>query len=151
MMQHLITIFLSCVLLSHTVEASTATEPDPEASRIIEEFGLSESEAPAASLPNWQPQRVVVSLPPSLSKRLPGLEEKLVATAGKVELVIDRSENFILSSDVLAGTDAIIGICTPPHHRQRIRTITVGAQLFGRYGSLRRLVPATASGPRFHQ
>ena len=86
-MQHLITIFLSCVLLSHTVAAYSATEPDPEAIRIIEEFGLSESEAAVASLPNWQPQRVVVSLPSSLSKRLPGLEENLVATAGAVDLV----------------------------------------------------------------
>ena len=37
-----------------------------------------------------------------------------MTTAGEVELVIDRSENFILSSDVLVGTDAIIGICTLP-------------------------------------
>jgi len=113
-MQHLITLFLCSVLLSHHAAASSATAPHPEAIRIIEEFGLRESEAPVASLPNWQPQRVVVSLPPSLSKRLPGLEEKLMATAGEVELVIDRSENFILSGEVLAGADAIIGICTPP-------------------------------------
>jgi hypothetical protein len=113
-MRQLITIILSGVLLSHSVAAITATKPDPEAISIIEEFGLRESQATVASLPNWRPQRVVVSLPPSLSKRLPSLEDKLLATAGEVELVIDRSENFILSSDVLAGTDAIIGICTPP-------------------------------------
>jgi phosphoglycerate dehydrogenase-like enzyme len=90
--------------------AGTAT---PEAARIITELGLAESDAPISDRPGWQPRRVVVSLPASLSRRLPQFEQQLQETATGVELVIDRSEDFILGPEVLAGADAIIGLCTP--------------------------------------
>ena len=114
-MNHLTIItVLTSLILSNALAAAPGTDPTPEATRIIEEFNLREAATPIAKHPNWHPQRVVVSLPAGLSTMLPDLEQQLRDTAGEVELVIDRSENFILSAEVLAGTDAIIGVCSPP-------------------------------------
>jgi phosphoglycerate dehydrogenase-like enzyme len=114
-MNHLLAIILLSILtLPSTNAAMAGVGPTPEAIRIIEEFNLREAATPIARHPNWHPQRVVVSLPAGLSTMLPDLERQLRDTAGEVELVIDRSENFILSAEVLAGTDAIIGVCSPP-------------------------------------
>lgn len=110
---HYLTRFalLACFLSANPgLAAGTA---DPEASRIITEFSLAESEAPISDHPGWQPRRVVVSLPASLSRRLPQFEQQLRDTASGVELVIDRSDDFTLSAETLAGADAIIGQCTP--------------------------------------
>ena len=102
---------LACLLVARPgLAAGTA---DPEATRIIAELGLAESDAPIADHPGWRPRRVVVSLPASWSRRMPQFEQQLKDTATGVELVIDRSEDFTLSAEVLAGADAIIGQCTP--------------------------------------
>ena len=111
-MHNLITlILLSIFNLSYT--AATSADPAPEATEIIRELGLREATTPIDQHPRWQPQRVVVSLPASLSARLPGLEPQLLATAAGIELVIDRSEDFSLSAEVLDAADAIIGLCSP--------------------------------------
>lgn len=107
-------ILLSILTLSSTNAAIAGIEPTPGTTRIIEELNLREAATPMAEHPNWHPQRVVVSLPAGLSTMLPDLERQLRDTAGEVELVIDRSENFVLSAEVLAGADAIIGVCSPP-------------------------------------
>ncbi len=113
-MNHLKTIILLSVLtLSTTNAAAAGVEPTPQATRIIDEFNLREAATPIANHPNWHPQRVVVSLPASLSAVQPNLEQRLQDTAAGVELVIDRSDHFILSAQVLAGADAIIGLCSP--------------------------------------
>lgn len=114
-MQYLITVLLmTCFLASHPVTAESVAGPTPEATRIIEEFGLREGEIATSAVPGWQPQRVVVSLPKHLSQRLPALEQQLRQTAAGVELVIDHSDTFALSSEVLNGADAIISACTLP-------------------------------------
>ena len=77
-MQYLITVLLlTGFLASHPVTAESVSGPTPEATRIIEEFGLREGQTATAALPGWQPQRVVVSLPKLLSQRLPALEQQL--------------------------------------------------------------------------
>jgi phosphoglycerate dehydrogenase-like enzyme len=91
--------------------AESAT--DPETQRIISEFGLREASQPISAQPGWNPERVVVSLPDSFARRLPGLEQRLRAIAEDVELHIDRSEGFALDADTLAGADAVIGLCSP--------------------------------------
>ncbi|MEH6583350.1 MAG: D-2-hydroxyacid dehydrogenase [Halioglobus sp.] len=66
-----------------------------------------------AKNPLWQPRRIVISLPEGLSVMLPGIEAKLAGAAGSLELVIDRSQDFVLSAETLQGTDAVIGMCNP--------------------------------------
>lgn len=110
-MPYLITLALiASYLLSQPGLA--ASPADPQATRIISEFGLAASATPISEHPNWQPRRVVVSLPASLARRMPELEQKLKDTASEVELIIDRSENFVPAADTLAGADAIIGLCS---------------------------------------
>jgi phosphoglycerate dehydrogenase-like enzyme len=86
---------------------------DPEALHLIEEFGLREAPRPIGDHPDWNPRRVVVSLPETFATRLPGLEQQLRDIAGDVELHIDRSAGFALDAKTLAGADAIISLCTP--------------------------------------
>jgi len=87
--------------------------PSAEATRIIEEFSLREAAQPISENPHWNPRRVVVSLPERFTASLPGLEQNLKNIAGDVDLYVDRSENFVLTPEVLAGTDAILSLCNP--------------------------------------
>ena len=70
------------------------SRPDPDAQRIIQQFGLREASRPIRDEPDWKPRRVVVSLPEMFAGRLPGLEQRLLEIAGDVELHIDRSPGF---------------------------------------------------------
>ena len=105
-------VILTCLAGWHHSGAAAEAAADPEAARIIAELGLRAADKPIAEHPRWRPRRIVVSLPESLSARLPGLEQQLKETAGEVELHFDRSEDFILSAEVMAGTDAVIGMCS---------------------------------------
>ena len=104
---------LSLVLAYSTHASAVGTSPAPEAAALIAEFGLHEAQQPISSHPGWQPRRVVVSLPRAFSDRVEGLEQQLQQIAGHVELYIDRSDNFVLSPEVMAGTDAVISLCNP--------------------------------------
>ncbi len=91
--------------------ASTAS---PEAQALIAELGLTPSTTPISKHPGWLPKRVVVMLIPAMGTAAPGFEQELKRVAGSVDLVFDRSGSFIVPAPLLAGTDAVIGICTPP-------------------------------------
>jgi phosphoglycerate dehydrogenase-like enzyme len=101
------------LLLSRAQVAWSAPATDPETLRIIEAFGLREAPEAIADHPKWRPRRVVVSLPDPFAGVMPGLEQKLRDIAGDVELHIDRSPDFSLDTEVLAGADAVIGLCSP--------------------------------------
>lgn len=101
---------LTCFLLAQ----STLAGPAPEATALIKELGLRAADKPLSENPAWKPKRVVVSLPPSFFERFPEFEQQLQSAAGGTELVFDQSRNSVLGAEVLAGTDAIIGICTAP-------------------------------------
>ncbi|MFT5574123.1 MAG: phosphoglycerate dehydrogenase-like enzyme [Cryomorphaceae bacterium] len=92
--------------------ADTATATN-RATDLIAELGLREAKNAFSDNPAWKPQRVVVNLPAVLSSQLPDFEARLKSVAGSVDLVIDRSDNFILSEEVLKGADAVIGLCSP--------------------------------------
>ncbi len=102
---------ITVLLVAHTVSAETAS-PDAETQQIIEELGLYESDTAIRDNPNWNPQRIVVSLPAGYAQRMPGLEAQLRKNAGTATLVIDTSETMVPSAEVLAGADAIISLCT---------------------------------------
>ena len=91
-----------------------AQAQEPEATAIIEELGLREASEPISKNPRWSPQRVAVTLPGRISVVVPDFEARLKAAAGDVELVFDRSGNFVMSGDILTDADAIIGLCTAP-------------------------------------
>ncbi len=80
--------------------------------KIVAARGL---EAEGESLrkdPRWQPRKVVVALPPTLSSLVPKYETRLREAAGDdVELVLDRSGRFSPAPDLLKGADAVIGYC----------------------------------------
>lgn len=106
---------LIVVLLSHGIllGASAELQINP-ASALISELELREAKQPLSKNPFWNPQRVVVNLPPFLSARLPSFEARLKSVAVDIELIIDRSENFALSKESLTGADAMIGLCLAP-------------------------------------
>lgn len=105
-----------CLLLSvATLSMPTfASKPSPQARALIETLGLSEAQAPIGKHPGWKPARVVVMLLPEMGIGGTEFEAQLTKAAGDVELVIDRSGSFIPSPEMLAGADAVIGICTSP-------------------------------------
>lgn len=94
-------------LLSH------ATGPSPEATRIIEELALRQASTPVSELPGWAPKKVLVTAPPVFLAVVPGYKDMLRAAAGKVELVIDDSGDYVPSPELLQGVDAVIGLCHP--------------------------------------
>jgi phosphoglycerate dehydrogenase-like enzyme len=88
--------------------------PTPQALALIEELGLTASDTPANKQPGWKPTKVIVTLLPKMGMATPEYEAQLQAAAGDVELVFDRSGSFVPSPDLLAGADAVIGVCTAP-------------------------------------
>jgi len=92
-------------------DASKATTA---ASALIKEFGLRSADTPISENDSWNPRKVVVNLPTFFSAQIPDFEQRLKRAAGDTQLLIDRSENFLLSQKALAGADAIIGVCSPP-------------------------------------
>ena len=102
---------ITVLLVSPAVSAETAA-PDVATQQIIEEMGLSQADTALSDNPNWDPQKIVISLPASFAQRNPGLEEQLRKSAGSTILVFDSSENMVPSAEALAGADAIISLCT---------------------------------------
>ncbi len=104
---------ITVLLVSHAVFAETAA-PDAATQQIIEELGLYPADTALRDNPDWDPQKIVVSLPASFAQRNPGLEQQLRNSAGTTTLVFDSSENMVPSAEALAGADAIISLCTQP-------------------------------------
>jgi phosphoglycerate dehydrogenase-like enzyme len=102
---------ITVLLVSHTVSAEMAA-PDDATQQIIEEMGLAQADTALRDNPNWDPQKIVISLPASLAQRNPGLERQLRRSAGNTTLVFDTSENMVPGAEALAGADAIISLCT---------------------------------------
>ena len=105
-------LVLSCGLAWAQGTTVDAAKPDPSVQQIIEELGLKESATALRDNPAWDPQRIVVSLPAGFAQRVPGLPQPLEKSAAGVPLVLARSENMVPSTEVLAGADAIISLCT---------------------------------------
>jgi len=112
-MKHPTTIAL---LLGTLVTAGGATAdtvpPDPAVKQIIEELELQRAPDALRDKAAWHPQRVVISLPPGMERRMAGFREQLERYAAGVELVYDRSPDMTPSAELLAGADAYIGRCT---------------------------------------
>ncbi|MFT6288496.1 MAG: phosphoglycerate dehydrogenase-like enzyme [Alcanivorax sp.] len=92
-----------------------AAEIPPATMAIIEDLQLRSAEVGMSKHPQWQPQKVVVALPPQISAMMPDYESALQAVAGNVELVFDRSGGFTISPELLVGADGIIGVCNAPN------------------------------------
>lgn len=87
--------------------------PSPQAQALIEELGLRAADKPMAEHPGWKPQKVVVMLRSKSSDPTGSIEQALKKAAGDVELVFIRPGGIKLSTEVLAGVDGVIGMCTP--------------------------------------
>lgn len=108
-------LWLSLILCAAFSAAhASASTPSPEAQALIAELGLTPSATPISKHPGWKPQRVVVMLLPVMKTTGAEFEQELKKAAGDVELVFDRSGGFVVPAEVLAGADAVIGICTAP-------------------------------------
>ena len=109
--------FWPLIVLLAVFSLSTPTfsaPPTAQAQALIDELGLTEADAPIAKQPGWEPTRVVVMLLPKMGIDTPEYEAQLKDAAGDVELVFDRSGSFVPSPEILAGADAVIGVCTAP-------------------------------------
>lgn len=104
---------LIAVCLGLNVFVTHAAPPSTETKAVIEELGLRAAASPIRENAHWQPRKVAVKLPNYYSGQWPGYEEALTEAAGGVELVFDRSDDFSMSAEVLAGADGIIGLCMP--------------------------------------
>lgn len=104
-------LMLSVFSLSTSTFGGTAT---PEAQALVDELGLTEADTAIAKHAGWKPIRIVVSLLPKMGLATDAYEAQLQEAAGDVELVFDRSGSFIPAPDLLAGADAVIGVCTAP-------------------------------------
>ncbi|HEY6130955.1 MAG TPA: hypothetical protein VIV27_03005, partial [Halioglobus sp.] len=93
---------------------SLASSPSTDAQALIDELGLTPSSVTISRHPGWKPARVVVMLMPAMGAASPDFEQQLKKVAGDVELVFDRSGNVAPPANLLAGADAVVGICTPP-------------------------------------
>jgi phosphoglycerate dehydrogenase-like enzyme len=104
---------LFALLLSLSCLASAEPAPTPEAQQIIKQLGLREASQPISNSKGWKPERVVVIAPTFLTEVVPDFEIRLRAAAGDVELVVDSSGNYFPDAGLLAGADALIGLCRP--------------------------------------
>ncbi len=107
------TVILLCLLTLLLSRFTSAAEADSDAEIIIRQLDLREDSRPVADYPGWSPRRVVVSIPSWVSQQSPDYEQRLREAATGVELIIERSDNMVLGRELLAGADAVIGLCTP--------------------------------------
>lgn len=110
---HYTGLWIGLILVAVSAASAGAAGTPAATEQLIDELGLREAEQPIARDPDWQPRRVVVSLPPSIVRVLPDYEKQLRAAAAETELVFDRSDDLRPDSSQLAGADAIIGYCRP--------------------------------------
>ena len=90
------------LLLSLSCLASAETAPTPEAQQIIKQLGLREASQPISNSKGWKPERVVVIAPSFLTEVVPDFENRLLAVAGDVELVVDSSGKYFPDAGLLA-------------------------------------------------
>lgn len=103
-----------CFVLLFTLTGpllALAAEPEPQARALIAELGLREADEPVSANPNWQPRKVVVTVPDYFALLASDLEQRMRAAAGDVELVFDTSGQWLPSPELMAGADAWIGVC----------------------------------------
>lgn len=93
-------------------QPSATNGPSAAAQNMVEKFGLREDARPVSEYAGWKPQKIVVAMPPRLSAMLPGFEQQLRDVAGSTELVFARSPSFSIADEMLAGADAMIGLCS---------------------------------------
>jgi phosphoglycerate dehydrogenase-like enzyme len=110
---HTIALLLCTVLMAASAAMADTVPPDPAVKQIIEELELQRAPDAMRDHPAWNPRRVVISLPPGMEQRMPGLREQLETYAAGVELVYDTSPDMAPSVELLAEADAYIGLCTP--------------------------------------
>lgn len=103
---------LISALLSGSLMANASAKGSNEAAALIAEFNLREAKVAISKNPNWEPKKIVISLPPMVSSLVPDFEERLTAAAGETKIQFDRNPRFRLSKEVLEGADAIIGYCS---------------------------------------
>jgi len=106
-------IFLTCLLTSEYGATADEVPPDPRVKVIVEELELQRSDTALRDNPRWQPQRIVISLPPGITQQMPELEAQVRRSANGVEVIFDTSNNMVPSAEIMAEADAFIGLCTP--------------------------------------
>lgn len=104
----LVLLFVTTVL-----PVSAAPAPDSRAIDIISELDLRESPKPASSIPGWNPQKVVVSMPFGMMGGTEAYKSAVLNAAGSVEVVFNDGHPVAVKPELLKGADAIIGMCTP--------------------------------------
>ena len=107
-----LSIWMAGVLASACLATQIVVAEIPlETKVIIEDLQLRTAEVAMSKHPQWQPQKVAVTLPSWISATVPDYESRLQAAAGDVELVFARSGGLTISPELLAGADGIIGVC----------------------------------------
>lgn len=101
-------------IVSGSIALHASADSSKAGSELINTFELRTADKPISENTSWQPKRVVVNLPAFFSAQIPDFEERLRQAAGDAELVVDRSDNFVIGKEALKGADAIIGVCSPP-------------------------------------
>jgi phosphoglycerate dehydrogenase-like enzyme len=91
--------------------AGYAASPEPGVQAVIEELGLSEGAHPSSSSSNWRPRKVVIAAWAPLFAQVPDIESRLRAAAGDVQLVFDRSGQWIPPPLILGDADGYMGFC----------------------------------------
>ena len=106
------TYLLLAALCANALPAG-ALEALPGVATIVEERGLRESAKPMSEMPGWQPRKIVVSVPVGMGLDTDTYKRMMSRAAGQVELVFSESPGFGVSAEVMAGADALVGVCTP--------------------------------------
>jgi len=88
-----------------TSASALSGSPDPQATALIQELGLKQSDVAARDLPGWSvPKRVV------LGSRNPQLLQQLQVVAPEVEIVVADADPA-RRAEQLAGAQAVLGMC----------------------------------------
>ncbi|MEM8661428.1 MAG: D-2-hydroxyacid dehydrogenase [Pseudomonadota bacterium] len=104
--------FCQCALLLPALGLAEVTIDPLAPQQIIDELSLQPADTPMRDYPDWDPQRIVVSLPPWIAQQIPDLKAQFEDSAGEATLVIDTSAAMSPSAEMLAGADAILSLCT---------------------------------------
>ena len=105
-------VFAAIILLMGSAVTVAQQSASLNAEGVMADLQLVEADTPISEHPNWNPKKILMVELPQLGGGEEEIRAQVREAAGDVEVVFHSSAND-LTAEVLAGVDAMLGVCRP--------------------------------------
>ena len=105
-------VFAAIILLMGSAVTVAQQSASLNAEGVMADLQLVEADTPISEHPNWNPKKILMVELPQLGGGEEEIRAQVREAAGDVEVVFHSSANN-LTAEVLAGVDAMLGVCRP--------------------------------------